>query len=1022
MQILITPSRSSAARTAAIFLAAASFAFSQTAPATPATPATAPATAATAELKDKDTVQLDKFQVTDSKVDGLNNKTIFRTDEKAPLPFNVISGLEIERMGATNIQEVFRNIPQITNYGFSTQANANMANVTGGDTLSNDSAGLRGFANSQTVVLINGRRINGVLGLNNISTFAADISKIPIAMIDRIEILPDSAAAIYGGGAIGGAINVILRKDYNAKEITTYYGTSTEGGGAEYHLTYLQGLTFNKGKDHLTFTVDYVHRNAIKGYQRSYYQRALNKYPVNTTIKTATGQSAYEAYIIPSFASSPGTLVVSAAPTATTGTQLNIPGNPTVRYAGVPLGLTDAQAQALTPASFSGTAGVANGTNEPPRFGHLNLYTPNQTYSWNVDYEHIFVPDKLSMFFEFSGSSARLRESYPQSLSISLAATNPLNPFRTNVTPGFVGVAVTYRFHDPDIPLSSTTQDRDDARVVLGVKGKIGTKWEWTFDVAGQYTRTYVSGKSPDGPLSTITTRAGPTDPGYTGTALVTGGPISPTTSISYRWSNVYNPFIDHTKSPISAAAVAKYFFQDRLATNYERSTNIEGRIVGTLFELPAGPLYVSPGFDIQLTDEEVNQFSFFADGLTDPAIYGQLASNNGAQNQKSPATLTNKATYFETTVPVIGKNFHPVPLHSFEFGASARWDRPNHVRAANTSTLSSSLGLTSDIAFRFSLTEGFALLPAVNYAPPTITTNVTSTVTDPTRGNNPQTIVIPTQISGGNPDLKAQSGRSKNLGLILTPRFLPGLSWQIDYWRIKQYNTMASPTLAGMLLTPGNYPGRIGRGPLTAADQALGYTGGPILTVDTTRINIAQVNTDGIDSRFNYRVKLPQPEWGELTVTTSTTFTNSYRTQALPIGPKLNIVGASSGTNPLKWKGYAQVSWMRGSWNAGMQANYTDKFKNATTSTSALFPTASGVDGDYIPSMVTFNLLVGHNFAFGAGSKGWQNWISGSKWTLGCLNVFDRQPPLVSDGTSFYSRYADPRQRYLYVQIKKSL
>lgn len=1017
MLIIPYPSRARPALAAAIFLAAASLAFSQVAPVNPT------ATPATAEPKDKSTVQLEKFQVTESKVDGLNNKSIFRTDEQAPLPFNVISGLEIERMGATNIQEVFRNIPQITNYGFSTQANANMANVTGGDTLSNDSAGLRGFANSQTVVLINGRRINGVLGLNNISSFAADISKIPVAMIDRIEVLPDSAAAIYGGGAIGGAINVILRKDYNAKEITTYYGTSTEGGGAEYHLTYMQGLTFNKRKDHLTFTFDYVHRNAIKGYQRGYYNRALAKYPVNTTIKTATGQSAYEAYIIPSFASSPGTLIASAAPTSATGTQLNIPGNTTARWAGVPLGLTDAQAQALTPASFTATAGNANGTTGTPRYGHLNLYTPNQTYSWNVDWEHVFVPDKLSMFFEFSGSYARLRESYPQSLSISLAATNPLNPFRTNVTPGFVGVAVTYRFHDPDIPLSSTTQDRDDARVVWGLKGKVGTNWEWTLDVAGQYTRTFVSGKSPDSYLSTIMTRAGPTDPGYLGTAVVTGGPIAPTTSISYRWTNVYNPFIDHNQSPISAATVAKYFFADRLATNYERSTNIEGRIVGTLLDLPAGPLYVSPGFDIQLNDEEVNQFGFFADGLTDPAIYGQLSANNGAQNQKSPATLTNKATYLETTVPVIGKNFHPVPLHSLEFGASGRWDRPNHVRAANTTTFSASAGLTRDIAFRFSISEGFALLPAVNYAEPTITTNVTqSGIIDPMRGNNPQSIVIPTQISGGNPELKAQSGRSKNLGVILTPRFLPGLAWQIDYWQIKQFNTMASPTLAGMLLTPANYPGRIERGPLTAADQALGYTGGPILTVNTQRINIAQVKTDGFDSRFNYRVKLPRPEWGDLTVTTSTTFTNSFRTQALPIGPKLNIVGVSSGNNPLKWKGYAQVNWNRANWNAGLQANYTDKFKNSTTLASALFPTASGVDGEHIPSMVTFNVHLGHNVPFQTGSKGWQNWISGTRWTLGCLNVFDRQPPMVSDGTSFYSRYADPRQRYLYVQMKKSL
>jgi iron complex outermembrane recepter protein len=993
---------------AAILFAAVGSTFAQTTP-------------APTEAKDKDAVQLEKYQVTDSKVDGLNNKTIFRTDEKAPMPFSVITREEIDRMGATNIQEVFRAVPQITNYGFSTQANANMANVTGGDTLSNDSVGLRGFANSQTVVLINGRRINGVLGLNNISTFAADISKIPVAMIDRIEVLPDSAAAIYGGGAIGGAINVILRKDYNAQELTTYYGTSTEGGGAEYHFTYLDGRTFNAGKDHLTVTLDYVHRNAIKGYQRDYYNRALRKYPANTKLVTSTGANAYETYILPTFAASPGTIVVSALPTAATGTQLNIPGNPTARFAGVPAGLTDAQAQALTPASFTATAGVANlGT---PRYGQLNLYTPNQTYSWDVDYEHVFVPEKLSMFFEFSGSYARLRERYPESLSIALSATNPLNPFRTGVTPGFVGVAVTYRFNDADIPLPATIQDRDDARAVLGVKGKLGSKWEWTLDVSGQYTRTYVSGLTPDNYLSSILTRIGPGEPGYTGNPAVTGGPTSPTTTTPYRWTNVYNAFLDHTKNPISAATIANYFYSNRLATNYERSTDFEGRLVGSLFELPAGPLYVSPGFDIQLVDEHVNQFAFFAPGLTDPAIYGQLASNNGAQNQNSPASLTDKAYYVETTVPIIGKKYHPIPLYSLEVGASARTDRPNHVRAANTSTVSGSIGLTQDIAVRASLSEGFTLLPLSNLTAPVTTLNVSaSNVIDPMRGNVAQTIVIPTQISGGNPDLKAQSGRSKNIGVILTPRFLKGLSWQIDYWRIKQFNTAAVPSLAQELLTPANYPGRLVRGPLTAADQALGYTGGPILSVDLTRINIAQVNTDGIDSRFAYRMTLPHPEWGEVNLVTNTTFTNSYRTQAQPIGPKLNIVGDSSGTNPLKWKGYAQVNWTRHLWNVGLTANYTDKFKLATTSPSALFPTATGIDGDHIPSMTTFNLIIGRDIPFNTGGKSWRNWLSGTNWTLGCLNIFDRQPPMVSDGTSFYSRYADPRQRFLYLQVKKTL
>jgi len=203
----------------------------------------------------EDPVQLEKFDVTGSKIDGLNNKTIFRTDEKAALPFNVISREEIDHMGATNIQEVFRALPQVTNYGFSTQKNVSMAQTIGGDTLSNDSAGLRGFSNSQTVILVNGRRINGVLALENISSFAADISRFPVAMIDRIEVLrlqrPPSTARRD------------RRRDqhypaegFNARKSPAYYGTSTEGGGAEYHLTYLRGFTFGNGKDHLTVTLD----------------------------------------------------------------------------------------------------------------------------------------------------------------------------------------------------------------------------------------------------------------------------------------------------------------------------------------------------------------------------------------------------------------------------------------------------------------------------------------------------------------------------------------------------------------------------------------------------------------------------------------------------------------------------------------------------------------------------------------------------------------------------------------------
>lgn len=80
----------------AILFASASFALSQTTK-PPVVPTTAP--------KTDQTIQLGKFEVTDNKNDGLHNKTIFRTDEEAPLAFNVIDRIEIERMGVTNMDE-----------------------------------------------------------------------------------------------------------------------------------------------------------------------------------------------------------------------------------------------------------------------------------------------------------------------------------------------------------------------------------------------------------------------------------------------------------------------------------------------------------------------------------------------------------------------------------------------------------------------------------------------------------------------------------------------------------------------------------------------------------------------------------------------------------------------------------------------------------------------------------------------------------------------------------------------------
>src|SRR5690606_1573638 len=90
---------------------------------------------------------------------------------------------------------------------------------------------LRGLGSGRTLVLIDGRRRPTA---PQAASSGSDLNSIPLAAVERIEILSDGASAVYGSDAIGGVVNIILRKDYNGVEVR--YGiqqTKTKGGDQE---------------------------------------------------------------------------------------------------------------------------------------------------------------------------------------------------------------------------------------------------------------------------------------------------------------------------------------------------------------------------------------------------------------------------------------------------------------------------------------------------------------------------------------------------------------------------------------------------------------------------------------------------------------------------------------------------------------------------------------------------------------------------------------------------------------------
>jgi outer membrane receptor protein involved in Fe transport len=159
-------------------------------------------------------------------------------------PTVTVTAQRIQNEGFTDLGEVIRSIPQNfnggQNPGVTTDAGAGgfyNANITGGST-----ANLRGIGQDATLTLLNGRRMS-YGGYDQ----AVDISAIPVEAVDRIEIVTDGASAIYGSDAVGGVVNVMLKRDFDGVALGTRYGKATEGGLATHEYNATAGTTWSTG-------------------------------------------------------------------------------------------------------------------------------------------------------------------------------------------------------------------------------------------------------------------------------------------------------------------------------------------------------------------------------------------------------------------------------------------------------------------------------------------------------------------------------------------------------------------------------------------------------------------------------------------------------------------------------------------------------------------------------------------------------------------------------------------------------
>lgn len=187
---------------------------------------------------------------------------------------------QIERTGSSTIDQFARRIPQ--NLGDATQEgrfgipNKAGLNPLGGASLTRGSSfNLRGLGTGGTLTLINGSRF---VGSGEGGGFV-DISMLPLTAVERVDILTDGASAIYGSDAIGGVVNLVLRRNFEGAESTLRYGFATRGGGDEMVASQLAGVNWSTGN--LTATYEYRDVGATRSIERPFITPLFDYYLVS---------------------------------------------------------------------------------------------------------------------------------------------------------------------------------------------------------------------------------------------------------------------------------------------------------------------------------------------------------------------------------------------------------------------------------------------------------------------------------------------------------------------------------------------------------------------------------------------------------------------------------------------------------------------------------------------------------------------------------------------------------------------
>ncbi|MBB1472780.1 TonB-dependent receptor [Luteimonas sp. MC1782] len=834
---------------------------------------------------------LDRIEVTGSRIRSAELETA--------QPIITISREQIQQQGFSSVADVLQNM---TSAGSPAISRSEV--LASGENVGGYYIDIRNLGASRTLVLLNGKR----LGVN--TTGLQDLGQIPLAVVERIDVLKDGASSIYGSDAIAGVVNVITRRNFEGAEANAYIGQFSDGDGFKQSYDFTMGSSFDRGS--VTFSAEYAKEDPVWAKDRDF---------------SAFGNSG------PAF---PGS------------------GWSAVSQNGVWLGNVNDAGDFTDPSCSSGLCTLNAGGDPRNPADYHNLTTAERANSnqqmmlqTGMERRSIFVSGNYDItddvrFRADLNYNQRTTDQqvagYPGQYGFAMMSADSY--FNPNPT---AGDAYWYR-RFWEVP-RTTSSELDTFRTNLALEGALqfGEKfWDWDVGVMTNRNSILKIGHG-DASVPALEQALGAS---YLNTATgrvecgTAANPINYGTNIGSGECIPFNPFVPFGvagQGSLGNPDLQTFLFPTYHDSGRTETTDYTANLSGSLFSLPAGDVGLAVGVEHR---REKGRFV--------PDAFNQAGISTGLPATTTQGQYDVSEAYVELEVPLLAdvpfaqeltlnvasrysdySNFGDTTNNKFQL----RW-RPIDsllVRAtyADGFRAPSIDNLYGGVGGSFEFYTDVCAVGQPGYGSAAcVAAGVPVNYVQLGQGGIPCT-TLPCQtgfqfITGSNPNLTPEIATSKTAGLVWSPQFVEGLDISLDWYNVRLENVIASDTVDSILRDC--YVSGIA----SRCDGITRNAAGAITNMFFGLTNLGELETEGYDLGVKYR--LPEMSFGQFGVNWQSSYVSKYD-QLADLDPATLVEGYVGTPGVFRLRSNLGLTWEMGDVTLAYMGRYFSGMKESCAS-----------------------------------------------------------------------------------------